>query len=169
MKALMRATFVALACALTHANAVDPMSLSQRLGVDREARLLEGARKEGEVNVYTSLGLTNATMDGQPMVLYAQQELGRRVYWADVSIPAGATRTIVVDLGGQLPAGSSYVLDVARQPTVGADALSVHVSLADGWQVAATSASLAASSTTAAADIAQEQPMSFVVHAKKSG
>jgi hypothetical protein len=121
------------------------------------------------LNVYTSLGLTDATMDGQPMVLYAQQELGRRVYWADVSIPAGATRTIVVDLDGQLQVGSSYLLDVARQPTVGADGLSVHVALADGWQVASTSASLAAGSTTATADIAQERPMSFVVDAKKSG
>ena len=47
---------LALAAALpAGAQSVDPTSLSQLRPPEREARLLEGARKEGEVNVYTSL------------------------------------------------------------------------------------------------------------------
>ncbi len=57
----------ALAAALTgaalaviapaRAQTIDITALSQRVGSDREARLLEGARREGEVDVYSTLVL----------------------------------------------------------------------------------------------------------------
>jgi iron(III) transport system substrate-binding protein len=40
---------------LLHAQPAEPAALAQYEGPDREQRLLEGARREGEVNVYTSL------------------------------------------------------------------------------------------------------------------
>ncbi|HET9652739.1 MAG TPA: extracellular solute-binding protein [Usitatibacter sp.] len=58
-------SFTRLACALAvslaaampcaHAQGIDITALSQKTGPDREARLLEAARKEATVNVYTSL------------------------------------------------------------------------------------------------------------------
>src|SRR6266851_3603935 len=39
------------------AQTIDITALSQRIGADREARLLEGARREGEVDVYSTLVL----------------------------------------------------------------------------------------------------------------
>jgi iron(III) transport system substrate-binding protein len=53
---LLRVLAAALSLAFApHALPADIAALAERTGPDREARLLDGARKEGEVNVYTSL------------------------------------------------------------------------------------------------------------------
>src|SRR5438105_15805300 len=53
LAAALAATLAALAPA--SAQTIDITALSRRTGADREARLLEGARKEGEVDVYSTL------------------------------------------------------------------------------------------------------------------
>ena len=53
LAAALAATLAALAPA--SAQTIDITALSRRAGPDREARLLEGARKEGEVDVYSTL------------------------------------------------------------------------------------------------------------------
>jgi iron(III) transport system substrate-binding protein len=52
---LAAALAVLIGAPAAHAQAPDPTTLSQLQGPQREQRLLEGARREGEVSVYTSL------------------------------------------------------------------------------------------------------------------
>jgi hypothetical protein len=121
------------------------------------------------LNVYSALDLTGATIDGQPLVLASQLELGRHVYSAEVSIPAGQTKLVVLDLAGRLPAGSSYLLDVGRQPTVGADDLAVRLAVAGGWRLSQADSPFAiaeGSDASATALVQQLQPVTFAARAK---
>jgi iron(III) transport system substrate-binding protein len=60
------------------AQTIDITALSQRTGPDREARLLEGARKEGEVAVYSTL----VTEDIGAVAAAFEKKYGVRVkYW----------------------------------------------------------------------------------------
>ncbi len=65
---------------------------------------------------YTPHALADATIDGEPFGVEVQRELGLRVYSRFIQIPPGETRTIELDLTGQLDSGSTYDLDIYRQP-----------------------------------------------------
>ncbi|CAA9243099.1 MAG: hypothetical protein AVDCRST_MAG76-1875, partial [uncultured Acidimicrobiales bacterium] len=70
------------------------------------------------VSVYTPLALAGATWGGVPVDLAAADELGRRVYSSFLSIPAGSTRTLEVQLEGTVDAlpDGWYELDLLHQP-----------------------------------------------------
>ncbi len=135
---------------------------------------IEGTRTEPGLNRtwfnwYTPLGLVNATLDGEPLTLYQQDELGRNVFWADLEIPAGQTRTVVLELTGLLRPGSGYLLDVARQPTVGTDRLAVHVNLPSGWNVAQATAPLVVTGSQADGSLDQAKPLVIEVTGRRGG
>ncbi|HET7487418.1 MAG TPA: DUF4012 domain-containing protein [Acidimicrobiales bacterium] len=84
--------------------------------------------------VYSPLELqTMVTDDGQDLQVSRQNELGRRVYWAYVSIPTMTTRTVTLKLSGRVARGD-YRLDIAQQPMVHPDRATVSVDLAGGWE-----------------------------------
>lgn len=88
------------------------------------------------LSVYSPLELTAMTVDdGQVLSISRQNELGRRVYSALVSVRAGATRTVTVGLAGRVSPGD-YRLDVLRQPTVVPDEAAVSVEFPRGWRLA---------------------------------
>ena len=89
------------------------------------------------VTLYTPWGSTGATLDGQPLVLQREDELGRLALSTRVSIPPGGTRTLVVHLQGRL-AATAYRLDLAAQPLVVPEQAVVEVTVAGGHPVAAT-------------------------------
>ena len=87
------------------------------------------------LTVYSPLELVSMTVDdGQELGLSKQNELGRRVYSALVSVKTRSTRTVTVELAGRIRAGD-YRLDVLRQATVVPDEASLSVTVASGWQV----------------------------------
>ncbi|MGI9121043.1 MAG: hypothetical protein ACR2G7_13135, partial [Acidimicrobiales bacterium] len=90
------------------------------------------------VSIYTPLGFTGATFDGQPVALEAEEELGRKVYSAFLSIPARSTRTLEMDLQGSatLLPGGWYELDLLHQPLLVPGHVSVSIGVADGWRIA---------------------------------
>jgi hypothetical protein len=79
------------------------------------------------LSLYSPLGFDGATLDGEPLLMESDSEAGRNVYSAFVRIPPGATVTLRVRLVGVVPGDRRYRLDVAHQPTVVADRLSVDV------------------------------------------
>jgi hypothetical protein len=79
------------------------------------------------VAFYSPLLLTGATLDGAPLLVDAQAELGRTVYSAVVDIPPGGSRTVVLDLVGATARGQGYRLDIHRQPSAAADDLTVRL------------------------------------------
>ena len=92
------------------------------------------------VSVYSPLSLERLTVDGKTVETSQENELGRRVYSATVRVPSGATRTVEVELSGEIDPdqGHDYRLDVLRQATVVPDEVSVAVSYGDGWEARRT-------------------------------
>jgi hypothetical protein len=54
------------------------------------------------VSLYTPFRLRRVMLEGRPLVMFAERELGRNVYSAFVNIPPGATRTVSFELAGSV-------------------------------------------------------------------
>jgi len=82
--------------------------------------------------VYSPLRSTGATLDGVPVGIGAEPELGGFVYSRLVAIPPGGTATLVIELDGTIDMGDRYRLEVDHQPLVNPDGLTVTVQGGDG-------------------------------------
>jgi hypothetical protein len=81
-------------------------------------------------NVYTALRVRSATVDGEPLVLTEDTELGRRVYATELVLAPGSTTVVELRVDGELTRTTSddaYRLDVLGQPVVGNDQLAITV------------------------------------------
>jgi hypothetical protein len=131
----------------------DEVRISGRLRVDMENQApseglpsyvigpfdsrFEAGENRSYVSLYSPLNLVSATWDDQPLPLEVERELGRNVYSAFLSIPAGTTRTLEVGLEGVLTSlpGGWYELDLLHQPILVAGRASVRIEVADGWRI----------------------------------
>ncbi|HEU5149628.1 MAG TPA: DUF4012 domain-containing protein [Iamia sp.] len=78
------------------------------------------------LSVHTPHRLADAAVDGTPVAVQSQSEGGFRVYTAEIVVPPGGSVTLTLDLRGTLtPGPEGYVLDLAPQPTVTSDELTV--------------------------------------------
>jgi hypothetical protein len=89
------------------------------------------------LSVYSPWALEGALLDGAPAALERQEERGRFAYSLFLDVPPGGSRTLTLDLRGRL-AGDRYRLDVASQPLVEADNLTVGVDVGGGGAVEAS-------------------------------
>jgi hypothetical protein len=92
------------------------------------------------LSVYSPLGASGATLDGQPLLLESLLERDRHVYSTYVLIPPGGTSTIELDLSGRVEHrngddGTGYRLDLHRQPFLAPDAVTTSLELAPGWRM----------------------------------
>ena len=83
------------------------------------------------VSVYTPYLMAASTLDGAPLSLEAQLELGRNRYLAVVELPRGATAVVELTLEGSLPPGG-YRLTVVRQPLATPSPLAITIHDTDG-------------------------------------
>ncbi len=91
------------------------------------------------VSIYSPFALRNASLDARPLQLDAESELGRRVYSAFVDIPAGKTRTMVLDLDGSVDLSSGqYHFDYLAQVLPNADRVNFSVHTPDAHVVGVT-------------------------------
>jgi hypothetical protein len=90
------------------------------------------------VSFYTPLGLREARLNGEPIGVEAQRELGWWVYSSFVEIPSGGELTLELDLAGDLEPSDTYRLATASQPTVNADAVRVRVEPLGAGRVTST-------------------------------
>ncbi len=82
------------------------------------------------VNIYTPWALQSATLDGRPLAMTSQYELGRQVYSATVAIPSGRTDTLVLHLAGTWPkALAHYELGWYHQPMMFPDKVTAKVTV----------------------------------------
>jgi hypothetical protein len=86
------------------------------------------------LSVYSPHGLVGATVDGEPLAVESAVELGRNVYSAFVTVPPGSAAVIELELDGHVTPSAVYSLDVAAQPLIAPDAVTVTVEAADGWE-----------------------------------
>jgi hypothetical protein len=83
------------------------------------------------VSVYSAYRLDAARMDGQPLAMQSESELGRKVYSTFVDIPPGATVTLELDLQGQLAPGLGfYVFNAQPQPLANPEQAEVTLTVA---------------------------------------
>ena len=79
------------------------------------------------LSLYTPLELEAAAVDGRPVALRSERELGRFVHGTTLTIPPGGEVVVELRLRGAVPTGGRYVLDVRAQPTVTPDEVVVDV------------------------------------------
>jgi hypothetical protein len=76
------------------------------------------------VSVYSPWEADGSSLNGVPLVMTDQQELGRFVYSAFVTVPAGATAAIVLHLVGSWNPRKRYHLGMYHQPLLFPDQVS---------------------------------------------
>ena len=89
------------------------------------------------LSLYSTLSLGRSTLDGQPVDMDIDSELGRQAYSMTVAIPAQQSRSVAVDLRGKvdLTPDGWYRLDVLHQPSLVADDVEVRLSVPPGWRL----------------------------------
>ena len=87
------------------------------------------------LSLYSPLQLEEARLDGQAQPMESQQELDRWVYSTFIELGPGQTRTLELDLVGQLDPSHDYRLTLATQPLVNADVVSARFEPRGGWRV----------------------------------
>ncbi|QYG92346.1 DUF4012 domain-containing protein [Iamia sp. SCSIO 61187] len=86
------------------------------------------------LSVHTPHLLKGATVDGSPVGIQSHSEGGYRVYTAEVVVPPGGETTLELTLSGApgTGRGGEYILDLAPQPTVTSDELTVNLDPGSG-------------------------------------
>lgn len=85
------------------------------------------------VSVYSPFDLRDATLDGAPLELVREEELGRNAYRAFISIPPGGTRTIRLTLAGQVDLRDGrYRFDYVPQVLARPDKVTWSIDVDDG-------------------------------------
>jgi UDP-N-acetylmuramyl pentapeptide phosphotransferase/UDP-N-acetylglucosamine-1-phosphate transferase len=100
----------------------------------------EAGENRAYVSIYTPLGVTASTIDGEPEFLEGTREVDRNAYSMFLSIPAMSTRTMTLDLAGDVPLehGGWYTLQLPYQPAVTPDDVTVTISVPSDWRIAET-------------------------------
>lgn len=78
------------------------------------------------LTVYSPLDQLSATLDGKPIGMSRSEELGWNTYTVKLDLPPESTRTLVIELGGQIRPGP-YELVVRPQPTAHEDHVTIEV------------------------------------------
>ena len=96
------------------------------------------------LSYYSPLELSSATLNGAPISVEYQTEQGAQVFSTSVRVPPGQSTVLVLHLGGSIPAGSTYRLQILNQPMVNPDAVSVKVAAnSPAWKVTSSQGLLA--------------------------
>ena len=120
------------------------------------------------LSVYSPLELEGMTVDdGQEIKVTRQNELGRRVYSALVSVQSMSTRTVTLKLAGRVPRGD-YRLDVFRQPTVAPDEATLSVTFPEGWEVESVGEGATVAGRKATRTITLDRSSTLAVEAERS-
>ncbi len=114
-----------------------PDDLPRYVGGPFDRRFTAGENRTF-ISVYAPLALVGATLDGSPLNLAAADELQRRVYSTFLSIGAGTTAALEVQMEGRVSAGPGgwYELDLLHQPLLTDQATTATFEVPDGWRIA---------------------------------
>lgn len=83
------------------------------------------------LSVYTPHELEGAAVDGEATGVQSETEAGYRVYTKQIVVPPGGSVTLELDLVGTMDLEGDYHLDLAPQPTVVSDQLTVRAGRSD--------------------------------------
>jgi hypothetical protein len=86
------------------------------------------------LSLFSPLEIESATVDGAPVGVEPQTELGSPVYSLLVSVPPEGSATLTFTLTGTIRPGDEYRLDVLTQPLVNDDVVRLRVTPPSGWE-----------------------------------
>ncbi len=92
------------------------------------------------LSLYSPLSFSNATLDGRPLSLESEVELGRNVYSTFVTVPPGGSSAVEIQLTGQLDLSAGYQLTFFHQPFLAPDSLSASTQKVNYSEAGATQA-----------------------------
>ena len=89
------------------------------------------------VSVYSPFGGGAASVDGRPVTLENQPDLGRTAQSTAISIPSKSSSTLAVDLEGEVRLSDDgwYRLDLFHQPSLTPDDVEISVAVPKGWRI----------------------------------
>lgn len=121
------------------------------------------------LSVYTPFDFTGATLDGEPLPMEAEDELGRRVYSEFIDLPARSRRTVTLDLQGEAPLapGGWYELDLLHQPLLVPEEMSLTVQVPSGWRIAEAEGASVSGTGSATADLVLDRDASVRVRIER--
>jgi hypothetical protein len=133
--------------------------------LDEEGEDLPPGTNRTHLSLYSPFTLEGADLDGQPLDLRAEVERDRYAYSLFLDIPPdGGARVVTLRLRGSIPVdGDGYRLDVAGQPLVTPDDVSVTVESAGGGTLRASAPMEVAGGTASASITLTEHETAFRV------
>ncbi|HVF13410.1 MAG TPA: DUF4012 domain-containing protein [Acidimicrobiales bacterium] len=101
-----------------------------------DSRLSPGENRT-YLSIYTPLMLTGSRLDGEATVVGSDTEFGRYAYSAIVSVPPNESRTVGLDLRGQVRTDSNgwYRLELLQQTSLSPDDTEISLSVPSGWRI----------------------------------
>ncbi|HEX2274990.1 MAG TPA: DUF4012 domain-containing protein [Acidimicrobiales bacterium] len=123
------------------------------------------------LSLYTPFPAHSATVDGEPLDLVVQPELGRLAQSATLSIPSFTARTVQLEVAGgvDLDEDGWYRLDLGHQPVVVPDEVEVSVSVPAGWRIAQTRGLEPRGERRAGANMRLEEQRSLWIRVERTG
>lgn len=122
------------------------------------------------VSVYTPFGGGQATLDGRPVTLERHPDLGRVALSTTLSIPSGASRTVGLDVEGEVSLSDGwYRLDLFHQPSLAPDDVEVSVTVPEGWRIAEAQGLRSRDDRRATARVAASSPLVVLVRVERTG
>ncbi|HEV2070116.1 MAG TPA: DUF4012 domain-containing protein [Acidimicrobiales bacterium] len=165
----------------------DELRISGRLRVDMENQApseglpryiigpyddrFEAGENRSYVSVYSPLDLVGARWGGETLPLEEERELGRNVYSAFLSLPAGRTNSLELELEGTLTSlpGGWYELDLLHQPLLVPEHATVKIEVADGWRIAEVEGATLSDDRRAITDITLDRNASVRLRLEPEG
>ena len=123
------------------------------------------------LSVYTPFPSRSVTLDDRPLDLVVHPEQGRLAQSAILSIPALSTRTVRLEVNGDVQLGERgwYRLDVGHQPLIVPDEVQVSITVPKGWRIADTRGLQQIEDGRAGTRIRLEEERSLWVRVERTG
>lgn len=172
-----RATGGSVHRSLTYAISLDPSRSPARVQGTVDVELSNGepgpqaSESRTYVSVYGPLVQAGGNVDGRPVPVLSERDLGMPVHSATLTVPAGSTRTLSLPISGnvRLSPDGWYRVDLPHQPTVVADEVHVSIRLPTGWKAAEARGASVVEDRLVAVDLEQNEDRSVWVRVERTG
>ncbi|MEA2900143.1 MAG: hypothetical protein QOH36_30 [Actinomycetota bacterium] len=131
----------------------------------------EAGENRTYVSVYSPFAGGGATVDGQPVTLENQPDLGRIAQSTTVSIPATSSTTLALDVNGtvNLSADGWFRLDLNHQTSLKPDDVEVSITVPKGWRIAQMQGVRSDGAGRAYTRLDLEEPVTILVRLERTG
>ena len=123
------------------------------------------------LSVLTPLAVRGSSLDGEPVEVLTERELGRLAHSHFLRLPSQQSRTLTLDVAGAVPLDGEgwYLLDLIRQPVPNPDEVEVVIEVGQGWEIEGANGLECSSSTRCASQRTLDADATFGVRVHPVG